>query len=145
MQAPVLTRLYDPITMGRIVDQQVKFPAGQDPFTLSEMFTGMRTGIWEELDGEGQNVNSYRRNLQRMHLNVLMRLVLQPAAGTPEDAKTLARADLVDIRKGINRVMKVGSLDRITRAHLEETIARIGGTLDAQMQRNLFPTATPGS
>ena len=76
---------------------------------------------------------------------------LDPAA--PEDARTLARADLQAIRRGIDALLgptgrpaPAGArLDEVTRAHLDETRARITAALDAGLQRQLpAPPAGPG-
>lgn len=144
IQSLVLGRLYHPITMSRIVDLEVKYADGADPFTLGEVFSGVRSAIWSELQ-QGEKINGFRRNLQRVHLDALSRLILDPTNGTPEDAKTLARADLVDIRSEADQVLRAGGLDRMTKAHLAETAARIDATLDAQVQRRLFPRPSKGS
>jgi hypothetical protein len=103
---------------------------------MADMFLGVRDAIWSELEA-GSNVSSFRRNLQRAHLNQLIRLVVRAPAGTPEDAVTLARADLVELGNRIDRSLGRGGLDYTTRAHLEETRARLRQALEAQLQRGL--------
>jgi len=114
-----------------------------EPVTLAEVFSGVREAIWSEARA-AQNVNSFRRNLQRRHLDILARILVSPAPGVPEDARTLARADLADILKDVGATLKspAARLDRITRAHLEETKGRIEATLDAKVERELFPRLT---
>lgn len=136
VQADVLDDLYDPIKLARLQDLEMRYPDPNDRFTMADMFIGIRNAIWSELDA-GKPINSFRRNLQREHLNQLIRLVLKPKPGTPEDAVTLARADLVDLQGRIDRALASGQLDYTTRAHLEETRARIRQTLEAQLQRTL--------
>ena len=58
-----------------------------------------------------------------------------PAKGTPEDASTMARATLKSVRGKIQTALGKGSLDAATRAHLDETMARIDAALSAQMMR----------
>jgi hypothetical protein len=135
LQSAPMVRLYHPVTLSRLQDLEVKFPAGAERFTLADMFTGIRGAIWSELDAGG-NINSFRRNLQRAHLNQLVQLVVAPAPGTPEDAVTLARADLVELQGKIGRTLASGAnLDYTNRAHLEESQARIRQALEAQLQR----------
>ncbi len=135
-QGEVLNDLYHPIKLGRLLDSEMRFTNANDRFTLADMFVGVRRALWSELDA-GQPSNSFRRNLQREHLKHLIELVAKPPAGTPEDAVTLARADLVELDKGIDRALTSGSLDHINRAHLEETRARIKQALEVQLQRSL--------
>ena len=94
--------------------------------------------LWSELE-EGSNITSFRRNLQRAHLNQLIGLAVRPEANTPEDAVTLARADLVELGAGIDRLLasRGSALDTVSRAHLEETRARIRQALEAQVERPL--------
>ena len=63
---------------------------------MVDLFAGLRQAIWAELE-TGDSIDSFRRNLQRAQLQKLIGLVLRPAWGTPEDARTLARADLQTI------------------------------------------------
>ena len=137
VQSAPLGRIYDPLTLQRISDLEAQYRPNENPVSLSEVFTGIRDAIWSELKG-GENINSFRRNLQRRHLDILTRLVLYSGSG-PEDARTLARADLNDIQSGINAALKspAGKLDRITKAHLEETRDRITAALGAEMNRSL--------
>jgi hypothetical protein len=136
-QAP-LNRLYHPLTLDRLLDLELRYE-GKDKFTMAEMFKGIREAVWSELLG-GKNINSFRRELQRAHLTKLIDLVVKPAPGTPADATTLARADLLIILKAIDKTPKV-KLDDITKAHLDETKARIDAALKAAVQRQI---TTPG-
>jgi hypothetical protein len=130
----VLNDLYHPIKLGRLLDQEMRFPNPNDRFTLADMFVGVRTAIWSELDS-GSAITSFRRNLQRAHLRQLLRVMLEAQEGTPEDAISLARADLVELQGKIGRTLTSALLDYTTRAHLEETQARIRQALDAHVQR----------
>jgi len=96
-----------------------------------------------------------RRNLQREQLKQLIRLALRqppPAAAAggpfavaapappppPEDATTLARASLVRIQAKIRTALAGKAVtDATTRAHLQETDARIAATLTAQLDRHV--------
>ncbi|MFQ5694424.1 MAG: zinc-dependent metalloprotease, partial [Terriglobia bacterium] len=136
VQSAVLNPLFHPIKLQRLQDLEMHFANPDGRFTMADLFVGVRDAIWAEL-GDGTTINGFRRNLQRAHLNKLVQLILKPAAGTPEDAVTLARADLVELAKRIDRALSRGGLDYTNRAHLEETQARIRQTLDAQLQRGL--------
>ncbi len=157
LQRSVLDRLYHPIALARIQDNELRFAPGEQPFTMAEMFSTLSSALWSELDGHAGKVSSLRRNLQREHLKQLIRLALRqapppppppppagisvsfpPAPRPPEDATTLARANLLEIQGKVRKALAEGAVtDAITRAHLEETQARITATLYAQSQRPL--------
>jgi len=145
IQSAPLARIYDPITLQRLNDLEAHYPEGSNPLTMGEVFSGVREAIWAE-EKPAQNINSFRRNLQRRHLDYLIRIVIAPGGGTPEDARTLARSDLNEILKDTNTVLKslTAKLDRITRAHLEETRDRISAVLNAQVERDIFPRVLLG-
>jgi hypothetical protein len=65
----------------------------------------------------------------------MVRMVLSPAPGTPEDARSLARATLSELAAGIDHAMDEGrdDLDDYTRAHLVDSRERIARALDAPM------------
>jgi hypothetical protein len=134
LQAMTLFRLYDPLVLGRIQDNEIRSPGSETPFTMAELFAGLRDAIWQEAAG-GENISSFRRELQRMHLYVLNGMVLKFPPGFPHDAVTLARADLVKIKSEIDRSLSDSSLDAYTQAHLQESAAKIDAILTAQMER----------
>lgn len=134
MQAAPLVRIYHPVTLSRLQDLELHYAAGQTPFTMQEMFTTVRDAVWSELSG-ARSINSFRRELQRLHLGILMYYVVTLGEGAPQDACTLARADLTWILRGVDRALAGTSIDPMTRAHLEETKARIEAALDAGIQR----------
>ena len=133
LQVLPMNRLYDPLVLQRIQDNELRFKKGETPFTMAELFSEIRKAIWQELD-EGTNINSFRRELQRMHLYFLGRMVVKSPAMLPHDAITLARADLVEIKNKIDQNLSSKNLDAYTKAHLEETAAKIDAALTAQMQ-----------
>jgi hypothetical protein len=153
VQRGVLQRLYHPVTLGRLVDNELRFNGGEKPFKMAEMFSSTRGAIWAELDRGAADIPSLRRNLQREHLKALIRLALRqpaPAASgsssnpfappppppAPEDATTLARASLSQIQSKVRATLVSGrALDTTTRAHLQETQARIAAALDPTVVR----------
>jgi hypothetical protein len=144
IQSLSMDRLYHPIALGRMNDLEVRYDGKDQAFAMAEMFSLVRRAVWDELEG-GRNVNSFRRNLQRKHLTTLVGLAVQMDPAYPEDARTLARADLNALRRGIDRLLGPGGrplppgarLDAVTQAHLEETRARIAAALEAGLERQL--------
>jgi uncharacterized protein DUF4953/uncharacterized protein DUF5117/uncharacterized protein DUF5118 len=155
IQRSVLSRLYNPITLSRMQDNELRFGASEKPFRMADMFTGLTGAIWSELDTPGAPISSLRRNLQREHLKQLIRLALRegtPAvtagigqAGPPpvaplppEDATTLARASLLRIQGKVRTALaSKGLTDATTRAYLQETDARVSAALTAQLDRRV--------
>ena len=138
LQYLTLNQLYRPVTLDRLNDLEMHFPAGEKPFTMAEMFNGLRDTIWSELAAGSPRIDSFRRALQREHLKKLIDLVTRPPQEAPEDAGTLARANLTELKGRIDTALRGPSgsaLDAGTKAHLEETRARIEAALSASMLR----------
>lgn len=134
IEAMTLFRLYDPLVLARIQDNEIRFPKGETPFSMLELFSGLREAIWQEV-AQGENINSFRRELQRIHLYTLDQIVVKFPPGFPHDAVTLARADLVKIKSEIDICLTSHQLDAYTEAHLQESAAKIDAILNAQMER----------
>ncbi|HKY32357.1 MAG TPA: zinc-dependent metalloprotease [Candidatus Polarisedimenticolia bacterium] len=136
LQQLTLQALYNPVKLDRLVDLEMHVARGQKAFTLAEMFSGVHESVWAEVYGTGvPRINSFRRALQRDHLKRLADMMVRPAPQAPEDAATMARANLSDLSKRIAASLGGTALDAATRAHLEETRARIEAALTAQVIR----------
>jgi hypothetical protein len=155
LQRTILDRLYHSVTLQRLLDNELHFGAGVKPYKMADMFQALDAAIWSDVTPGRREVSSLRRNLQREHLRQLMRLALReggpavPATGgvpfgapylpsTPEDATTLARANLLRIQQRARATLasKV-VLESTTRAHLQETLSRVGAALDARATRDV--------
>ncbi len=128
----VISHLYDPLVLCRLLDNELKFQGKEEKFVMAEMFDNIRESIWDEVYDQ-RNINSFRRELQRIHLYRLSEIVLKDNNRLPNDAVALARADLIEIQEKINSIDKT-NLDRVTSVHLDDTYARIKSTLTAQKQ-----------
>ncbi|MGH9869140.1 MAG: zinc-dependent metalloprotease, partial [Candidatus Polarisedimenticolia bacterium] len=139
LQQQTMQSLYNPVKLDRLVDLEMQVPAAQKPFTLAEMFTGVHDAVWSEVYGSAvPQVNSFRRALQREHMRRMSDLMLKASPDTPEDAVSLARASLNNLKARLDVVLKGGqSPDPATRAHLDETRARIEAALAAFMTRSV--------
>jgi hypothetical protein len=137
LQRAVLSRLFQPVTLSRIQDNELRFTSKEEQFALADMFAGLDTSIWSELEKSPSEIGSLRRNLQREHLKQLIRLATRNSPGAPEDATSLARASLKHINEKISDRLKEQTFkDATTIAHLEETQARIKAAFEAQVGRN---------
>ncbi|MBA3318027.1 MAG: zinc-dependent metalloprotease [Gemmatimonadales bacterium] len=147
-QGSLLHQLLDPVVLSRVRDAELRAAAGEDTMGIPELFETLTLAIWTELGirpgskpGPARTTGSVRRDLQRLHLNAMIRMVVSPAPGTPEDARALARATLVGLESRLAHTIEDDrtSLDPYTRAHLADARERIARALDAQMIQN--PTA----
>jgi hypothetical protein len=141
-QGSLLGQLIDPAVLARIRDAELRAGPGEATLGLPELFASLTGAIWSEI-GAGvrgrpvrpRNVSSVRRDLQRLYHTVLIQRADTPPAGTPEDARALARATLAGLGTDIDRAMAIPrpDMDAYTRAHLTDTRDRIARALDAQM------------
>ena len=134
-QSLVLRKLLSGDRLQRLLDIELKTQSGQT-LTVPELFNTLQTGIWSEVlqGNKSVKISSSRRALQREHLDILTGMVLRTQA-VPEDARTLAWEKLRQLREHLNSTLrKRKNLDDYTKAHLEESRARIAKALDAQLQ-----------
>jgi hypothetical protein len=136
MQNRLVNSLYQPLMLARMLDIELRYGEDDDRFTIAELFEKLRNSIWSELQ-EPENINSFRRELQRKHLSKLIDLAIRPSQEAPQDASSLARMDLINIKNAIEDALPKNNLNTYTRAHLDETIARIQLALNPVVQRNL--------
>ncbi len=141
-QRSLLGRLLDPVVLSRIRDAELRALPGEPTLGLPEVFETLTRSVWTELgirsgakQGHARSIRSVRRDVQRLHLNAMIALLVQPAAGTPEDARSLARATLAGLEQALAHAIEEdgADLDAYTRAHLADSRERIARALDAQM------------
>jgi hypothetical protein len=65
LQRAVLSRLYHPATLSRVLDNELRFGPDEKPFLMADLFNGLDAAIWSELNGDAARISSLRRNLQR--------------------------------------------------------------------------------
>jgi hypothetical protein len=136
LQQVALNRLFHPMIMSRVLDNELRVEKREMALTLGTVFSSVQDAVWAEAKAPAVTINSFRRSLQRDHLRKMIALVVRDAAA-PEDARSLARHHLVLLRTQLRTATPLaGSVE--TRAHLSESIARINEALSAQMQRSAF-------
>ncbi len=129
--------LYDLLSysrLSRLRDGELKAP--NQTLTIPELFDSLQAGIWGEvINAEGPvKLTGLRRALQREYMGILIDLVLR-RDDAPEDARTVARYELKQLRDGIGRAMKkIDRKDIYTLAHLEEAQDRIGKAIEAPLR-----------
>jgi hypothetical protein len=132
-QKAMLARLTQPALLSRLANCEMLVASPHDALTLPQLFGWLTHAIWSEVlrPGPQKPISAIRRSLQREHLETMIALMLQPAPGTPEDARTLAWAELTALRGRLLAAQRPPAVDPYTRAHLAESAARVARALDA--------------
>jgi Met-zincin len=145
LQGALLDELLAPPRLRRIVDNTARVPSGEPAYTIGELFETLTGAIWSELGTGGQrpqNVDSFRRNLQRTYIGRFTQMLMpnhdSATAGgftalsdAPEDARALARYELTRLSRRLAAAQTAPGLDLETRAHFAESKVRIDRALTA--------------
>jgi hypothetical protein len=129
----VLTRLYSPYLLSRLVNNVERVKPGDDLYTIYDLFTDVRRAIWSELSTP-QSVSNLRRQLQIAHLDRIIFIYLSPGVVHPPDARALAANDLDVLETGAKRALESSTIDNITRVHLKEVLRQIDSAKNARRQ-----------
>lgn len=133
----LLSYLYDPLRLQRLLENEQRFSPGAEKFTLAEYMNRTDQAMWTELT-RGMEVNSYRRILQREYVQTLTGLVLKPPAPCPDDAVALSRHLLRRVHQKIGSYLKKNpQADLATTAHLQDLSNEISQTLRATITRTV--------
>ena len=101
-----------------------------DIFELDYLFSEISESIWEELYDK-ENISSFRRQLQTMHIDYLAKIYLDEDKKFPYDSKSLSRLQLGSISNKINYLLnEQKNLDDYTIAHLLKSLDSINEILD---------------
>jgi hypothetical protein len=128
LQRSVMNQLLNPSRLQRMRTLEARFGEGQ-MVTIPEMMGAITTAVWSELEGE--RIPANRRDLQRAYLDAMTDLLVDPANGTPADARAVARWQLERLAA---RIESVSGGDAYTAAHLNESRARIEKVLEAGLE-----------
>ena len=131
IQSGSIYRLHHPRIFARIRDNELKFPKGESIYTLTEHFQKITQSLWSELE-QNKNINSFRRDLQKSHVNVLSIILLNKKNHFHSDAVALARASLKILHGEIKESIETGYFDDYTQAHLSELANVIQSVYKAQ-------------
>lgn len=158
IQATVLTRLLNPSTLGRVYDNEVRVSADEDYITLPEVFDTLRTAIWSDLDRwqDGPTytarkpfLSSFRRNLQREHLDRLIDLATNSSVtrtlSSYKPITDLAATQLGDLKARIDAIKDKPTLDPYSKSHLQQASIRIEKALNAHMTISSGSSSGAGS
>lgn len=131
LRGRLLFSLLDPLHLARLRDGALRFgPEGALP--IPDLLAMLTDQIWAELAGGGREIPSPRRDLQRLYLDRLIQLALEPPPGLPADAQAAARAALRDLGRRLPKGAKgARAADATTAAHLSDAADRIAAALTA--------------
>jgi hypothetical protein len=143
----LLSGLLDNQRLGRLATLEALAPASGKPYTMSEMLTDLRAGVWSELKGPRVNADLYRRNLQRAYLAVMDAKLnpppFVPPTGLPSfirimpppplsgEGKAMVRQELTDLDAQIAKAIPAAA-SREMKAHLLDARDRISKTLNPE-------------
>jgi hypothetical protein len=135
IQRAFLNQITHPYRLSRIADGELKFGYDQ-VLTMPELLNGLTTSIWSEIGGQQtRNIPSMRRNLQRLYVDRMTKILTNPPSRMPADARSVARTELQQLKARIDRALSAaGNLGPYTRSHLKEVSERIDHALEAGLE-----------
>lgn len=140
LQARSLNNILDTGRMARMIENETL--NGSKAYTLVSMMSDLRRGVWSELYSR-RSIETYRRNLQRAHLDRLDYLLNkardQRGANrgyfkqsgitvNQSDIKSVVRGELKRLRRDVKTASSAGNT--ISRYHLQDVVDRIDNILD---------------
>ena len=135
IQSGAIYRLHHPRIFARIQDNELKFLEGESIYSLSEHFQTITNYLWSELK-LNDNINSFRRDLQKSHVEVLTTILLNKKNYFTSDAIALSRHNLKEIHRKIKTSLDVGYFNEYSEAHLSECANKIQSAYKAQTTIN---------
>src|SRR5690606_30991656 len=125
-----LSNLLDFGRMARLIENSEI--NGKEAYSLLNMMTDVRQGIWSEI-GRGGEIDQYRRNLQRSYLSRMEYLMTQDQGSSrfgssidvaQSDIRPVVRGELVTLQRNIRSAVNRTN-DQLTRYHLQDALKRI--------------------
>jgi len=128
--------------MARLIEHETAM--GSKAYTLTQMMSELRRGIWSEIYNGGA-IDTYRRNLQKGHIDRLAYLMTAdsqrklPSYGgyqkstavntSQSDIRSVVRGELVTLRAQLRNGL-ANAANTMSRYHIQDAIARINDILD---------------
>lgn len=142
LQVNTLNSLLEWRRMARLIENETQ-KGSSEVYSLVELMEDLRGGIWSELDS-GSAIDTYRRNLQRAHIERLETLLTEEMPEVPtafaeyagsgidasqSDIRAITRSELRSLKDDIEDAIPQTS-DNMTTIHLEDVLQRINDLLD---------------
>ena len=127
MQSRLLSSVLRMDRLERLIENEAL--NGSSVYTLTQMLTDLRKGIWSELSGS-RDIDAFRRNLQRAHVERLAALLTQDQRSR-SDVSAAVRAELKAIQTSARSASTRYSAG-IVQNHLRDIDALVDSILDAE-------------
>ena len=128
IQNTSLFNLFNYRVHNRIIDNKAKLNQGE-AFELDYLFSEITKSIWSEIKSI-ENINSFRRQLQMLHINYLIEASENKTGAFPNDSQSLSRMHLNQIYNNINEIIFEKSFDDYTLSHLMKVSDLVKKSLD---------------
>jgi Met-zincin len=125
-QQSVLSTLLQPARLQRMIEQEAL--DGAAAYRPVDFLSDLRRALWTELDALQVNIDPYRRNLQRTHLDLIADR-LNGRTPVNDDQRAYYRGELRALTASITVAIPKAS-NRPTRLHLEDSRDQIAKILD---------------
>ncbi len=144
LQDAILNRVLSTRNLSKLIDAEEA--QGNKAYTITDLFTDLKKGIWTELTGRSK-IDVYRRNLQKSYINILDDLLNPPQRGSSSgiiimvlgggstinteksDIRSVVRAHLTSLRNEV-KAASGGVADQMSRYHLQDIVIRIDNALN---------------
>ena len=128
--------------MARLIENEAI--NGSNAYSLLDMMTDLRKGIWSELKNN-KNIDVYRRNLQLAYLDRLEYIMNEEQGQVPSrfrngrtsvkvsqsDIRTIAASELMELKKDIKKSIKRTS-NKMSKIHLEASLNKLNKILNGK-------------
>lgn len=144
IQERTLNNLLDFGRMARLIENQTL--NGEEAYSLLEMMTDLRDGIWKELE-TGESIDTYRRNLQRAYIERMAYLMTEEQEEIParwrewitrsnidvsqSDIRPVVRGELTKLQRNLRNAIRRNN-DTMTEYHLQDALERVTLILDPE-------------
>lgn len=133
VQEQTLQSIFSPVLLQRLDDLSLKYRSGST-MSLSDAFAWTQAAVFGDLRENGvRSMGEVHRSLQQWYVRLLAQMLLAPTPGTPYDAQSLARAELVAVRDESRVARERTRLDDLTNAHLAALESVADQALSARM------------
>ena len=148
LQESTINSVFSEDRMQRLIESALN---NSSAYSIENLFTDMKSGIWSELASRSR-IDNYRRNLQKMYVERLIGIInppppsrdaapssgrylpsgitLMPAVNAKNsDIYSMVRGHLTELKSDISAAANSSS-DKMTRYHLQDVLFRITKALD---------------
>ncbi|TVP57853.1 MAG: DUF5117 domain-containing protein [Gemmatimonadales bacterium] len=127
-QGNTLRVLMNPARLNRLVEYEA-LANGQGVYSVADLMADLRDGVWSEITASNPQVSVYRRNLQRVYLEVMDGYLNPESPQRSSDARPIVRAEMRELATAVGQAAN-RSNHRMTQLHLQDIQEEINRILD---------------